>query len=166
MNEQRKKYLQQCTMAMLSAFLLLLSGCGSAAPTEELPETPVAMVQGKDFCLRGSDGSYTPAFLNGVNIGASKPGYFPGEFGITEDDYLRWFQQISDMHVQVIRVYVGQMPAFYDALEKFNRRAEQPLSLIHICTRPLCCYLAGWRCSPCCGAMRQERGCAKCWQAV
>lgn len=130
MNEQRKKYLQQCTMAMLSAFLLLLSGCGSAAPTEELPETPVAMVQGKDFCLRGSDGSYTPAFLNGVNIGASKPGYFPGEFGITEDDYLRWFQQISDMHVQVIRVYVGQMPAFYDALEKFNRRAEQPLYLM------------------------------------
>ena len=34
------------------------------------------------------NGKWKTTFLKGVNIGASKPGYFPGEFGITKDDYL------------------------------------------------------------------------------
>ncbi len=98
--------------------------------TAEEPSGPPAIVQGKTFCLRNSQGEYAPVFLNGVNIGASKPGYFPGEFGITEEDYLRWFQQISEMNVQILRVYVSQMPAFYDALRKFNVKSETPLYLI------------------------------------
>ena len=63
-------------------------------------------------------------FLEGVNIGAAKPGYFPGELGITEEDYLRWFGCISDMNAEVIRVYTTLDPAFYDALYEFNRTAR------------------------------------------
>lgn len=123
------------------SMILPLTGCGSKAapgdePTREAPaqgSAPIypAMVRGKDFCLPSADGSFQPVYLSGVNMGAAKPGYFPGEFGITKEDYLRWFGMIGDMHVQVVRVYVAQMPAFYDALLEFNTAAKEPLYLIH-----------------------------------
>ena len=56
---------------------------------------------------------------------------YPGEFGIDKETYLRWFGYISDMNVQVIRVYVNQTPEFYQALMEFNRKAERPLWLLH-----------------------------------
>ena len=94
------------------------------------PSLPTAFVKGKKFYVVNQDGSYDSIFLDGVNIGASKAGYFPGEFGIIKEDYARWFQEISDMNVQVIRVYVLQMPAFYEALSEFNSRAAKPLYLM------------------------------------
>ncbi len=44
------------------------------------------------------DNKWEKEFIKGVNIGAAKPGYFPGEFGVTKEDYLRWFKYISDMN--------------------------------------------------------------------
>jgi hypothetical protein len=32
------------------------------------------------------DDEFNKIFIKGVNIGATKPGYYPGEFGITKDD--------------------------------------------------------------------------------
>lgn len=122
--------MRRCLTAILAAALVPLIGCAPGHLPEEEFSGPPAMVQGKAFCVRSSAGDYTPVFLNGVNMGASKPGYFPGEFGITEEDYLRWFEAISAMNVQTLRVYVSQMPAFYDALCKFNAGAEYPLYLI------------------------------------
>jgi len=91
---------------------------------------PVSRVEGKQFLVRSASGSFEPFFIKGVNIGAAKPGFWPGEFGISRDDYARWFQLIGAMHANTIRVYVPQMPAFYDALLAYNRSAEQPLYLL------------------------------------
>lgn len=66
----------------------------------------------------------------GVNVGAGKPGCFPGEFGITKEEYLRWFGQIQAMHADVIRVYTILMPEFYEALAEYNATAEKPLYFI------------------------------------
>ena len=77
-----------------------------------------------------SEGVWQNTFLKGVNMGAAKPGYYPGEFGITKKDYLRWFKQIAEMNANVIRVYTLQMPIFYEALYEYNSRAEKPLYLI------------------------------------
>ena len=60
-------------------------------------------------------------------MGAVSAGNYPGEFAIDKETYLRWFGYISQMNVQVIRVYVNQMPEFYQALLEFNRKAKQPL---------------------------------------
>lgn len=68
-------------------------------------------------------------FIKGVNIGAAKPGYFPGEFGITKEDYLRWFKYITDMNANSIRVYTRLMPEFYEALYEFNQKSKKPLYL-------------------------------------
>ncbi len=89
-------------------------------------QMPAAVVNGK-FCIADADGSYHEQFLNGVNIGAASYGNFPGEFGISKETYLRWFGYIGDMNVQVIRVYVNQMPEFYEALAEYNKKASRPL---------------------------------------
>lgn len=91
---------------------------------------PVSRVEGKTFLVRGTDGVFSPFFIKGVDIGAAKPGFWPGEFGIEPSDYLRWFQQIGDMNANTIRVYVPQMPGFYDALLSYNQSADHPLYLM------------------------------------
>jgi hypothetical protein len=90
----------------------------------------VARTEGKAFSIY-SQGQWRKSFLKGVNIGAGKPGYFPGELAITKVEYLRWFQQIGEMNAEVIRVYTTMMPQFYDALLEYNSRAAKPLWVLH-----------------------------------
>jgi len=75
------------------------------------------------------NGEWQKKFLKGVNIGAGEPGAFPGELTISYEDYYRWFQYISDMNANCIRVYTTLMPQFYNALLDFNNQAENPLYL-------------------------------------
>ena len=76
------------------------------------------------------DNKWQKEFIKGVNVGAAKPGYFPGEFGVTKEDYIRWFKYISNMNSNTIRVYTILKPDFYDALYDYNKRADKPLYLI------------------------------------
>ncbi len=108
------------------------SSAQTAEPTPPAPpvyQGPVSRVEGKQFLVRNENGSFEPFFVKGVDIGAAKPGFWPGEFGIEQSDYLRWFQLIGNLHANAIRVYVPQMPAFYDALLSYNQTANQPLYL-------------------------------------
>jgi hypothetical protein len=68
--------------------------------------------------------------IKGVNMGMAKPGHFPGEAAITEEEYYRWFQQIGEMKANTIRVYTLHPPDFYDALHRYNKRHE-PLYIMH-----------------------------------
>ena len=89
----------------------------------------VSKVEGKDFLVY-QDGVWVKKFLKGVNLGAAKPGTFPGELANTREEYLRWFQDIKDMNAEVIRVYTTMKPAFYDALFEFNKNLKEPLYLM------------------------------------
>lgn len=89
----------------------------------------VSKVEGKQFYVY-EDGKWKEKFLKGVNIGAGKPGSFPGDLSITKREYLRWFKQIAAMNADVIRVYTTLKPDFYDALLEYNLEAEKPLYLI------------------------------------
>ena len=123
----------RAAVALLVLFTgLLLTGCGAdeSAGTEAQHAIPAAVI-GDSFCLTGADGTPEEVFLNGVNLGAASAGNYPGEFGIDKETYLRWFGYICEMNVQVIRVYVNQMPDFYQALSEFNRKVKRPLLLLH-----------------------------------
>lgn len=85
--------------------------------------TPAVAADRKFFLTRNGSGS--PVFLKGVNIGASMPGHFPGELAIAQSDYLRWFRQIYDMGANTVRVFTTLPPAFYDALHEFNRDKDR-----------------------------------------
>ncbi|WP_342551885.1 hypothetical protein [Paenibacillus sp. FSL R7-0652] len=85
---------------------------------------------GDQFMQYGPDGTWKEMFVKGVNLGATSPGHYPGEFPLTEEDYLRWFEQIQDLGANVIRVYTVHQPIFYSALVDYNRGREQPLYFI------------------------------------
>lgn len=87
-------------------------------------------MDGKQFQLYRGDGAWEELFLTGVNIGATKPGTYPGEVAVTSDDYFRWFRQIGELNANVIRVYIPQSPAFYQALYEYNRSSSRPLYLL------------------------------------
>lgn len=89
-------------------------------------------VEGKYF--QKYDGSeFKDYYIKGVNIGSSKPNTFPGELGVTEDEYLKWFEQIGEMHANIIRVYTVLMPAFYSALYKYNTTHDEKIYLFQGC---------------------------------
>ncbi|SOB92618.1 hypothetical protein SAMN05880501_101526 [Ureibacillus xyleni] len=77
------------------------------------------------------DGKWESITFKGVNIGMAKPGYFPGEAAITEEEYYRWFEQIGEMNANTIRVYTLHPPAFYHALVRYNEKADAPLYVLH-----------------------------------
>ena len=101
---------------VLQIVFFVTPGTAVAAP---LPPTAadearyLAKVDGRDFAVF-AEGRWQKKFLKGVNMGVAKPGAFPGEHAITKAEYLRWFQNISDMNADVIRVYTTQNPDFYD----------------------------------------------------
>ncbi|WP_058308634.1 hypothetical protein [Gracilibacillus massiliensis] len=69
--------------------------------------------------------------IKGVNMGMAKPGRFPGEAAIEEEEYYRWFQQIGEMNANTIRVYTLHPPGFYDALKRYNDSHEDPIYVMH-----------------------------------
>jgi hypothetical protein len=92
--------------------------------------TTSAMVHGDSFFVY-TGSKFEKLFLKGVNIGATKPGYFPGELAITKEEYLRWFEQISAMNANTIRVYTTMKPVFYEALSEFNQTSQNNLFVLH-----------------------------------
>nr|WP_246469659.1 hypothetical protein [Cohnella nanjingensis] len=77
------------------------------------------------------DGKWQPLFVQGVNLGATLPGHFPGELPLSRKDYLRWFGEIKEMGANVIRIYTIHKPVFYDALVEFNRKhGDDPLFFV------------------------------------
>lgn len=83
--------------------------------------------EGDQFLQYSQEGKWQELFVKGVNLGSTKPGYYPGEFPLEKEDYLRWFQQIEDMGANVIRIYTVHQPVFYSALAEYNRGKKHPL---------------------------------------
>lgn len=90
----------------------------------------VSTVQGDTLAVFTGDG-WESRYWDGMNMGASLPGHSPGELAPTYDDYMRWFPQMKEMNVDVVRVYTILNPEFYEALEDFNREREDPLWVLH-----------------------------------
>jgi len=70
--------------------------------------------------------------IKGVNMGLALPGKFPAEFPTDKLQYAAWFQLISDMNANVIRMYTIVPPVFYEALLEHNlRHSDKPLYIMH-----------------------------------
>lgn len=77
------------------------------------------------------DEQWLPMTIKGVNMGMGKPGHFPGEAAITEEEYYRWFQQIAEMNANTVRVYTLHPPGFYNALKRFNETNDTKIYIFH-----------------------------------
>jgi hypothetical protein len=87
----------------------------------EMHEMQPARVNDGKIELNSEDG-FMPITIKGVNMGMAKPGYFPGEAMIEEDEYYRWFEMIGGMNANTVRVYTLHPPGFYQALKDYNQR--------------------------------------------
>ncbi|WP_431028287.1 hypothetical protein [Lysinibacillus sp. LZ02] len=77
------------------------------------------------------NGKWKPITIKGFNIGMAHPGTFPGEAGITEEEYARWFEYIGEMGANTVRVYTLHPPGFYNALKEYNETHENPIYVLH-----------------------------------
>lgn len=77
------------------------------------------------------NGQWKNMKVKGVNIGIAKPGYFPGEAAISEDEYYQWFTDIGKLGANTIRVYTIHPPGFYNALKKYNESHKNPIYILH-----------------------------------
>lgn len=66
----------------------------------------------------------------GVNLEASKPGYFPSEQAVTEEEYFNWLTIVSDMGANCVKVSDIMDHSFYNALDKFNKDKDEPIYVI------------------------------------
>jgi hypothetical protein len=89
----------------------------------------VSMVDNKYFYIN-KYGKWDKEFIKGVNIGAAKPGAFPGELAITKEEYSRWLKYIGKMNANTIRVYTILKPAFYEALYEYNQKTVNPIHVM------------------------------------
>ncbi|MCI5732242.1 MAG: hypothetical protein MR304_11970, partial [Eubacterium sp.] len=121
MIKNRKQWYHIIVGIMIMVFL---TGCGIAKKTyhtnndetnitkitKEKEVTPyqdgdtgyLFRVKGKYF-QKYNGNKFEKYYIEGVNIGSSKPNTFPGELGVTKQEYLQWFKQIGKMHANTIR---------------------------------------------------------------
>jgi hypothetical protein len=145
------------TPVALAAAFLLAAGCSlgddegsepqgasetrSAADTQSGSEprfepfevgglTLPAQVEGPTVAAGTEDG-FVPLFWAGVNLGSTVPGTQPGEVAATREDYDRWFRDMGEFGVRVVRIYTILRPDFYDALAAYNEaHPEAPLFIM------------------------------------
>lgn len=103
---------------------------------ENINKQPVSSEVSYTFRANGTqfqvlrDGQWEPFFSKGVNVGASTTGKWFTEFSHDTGMYLRWFDMITKMNANSIRVYTLMSPQFYEALDVYNRsHPEAPLWL-------------------------------------
>ena len=72
-----------------------------------------------------------PFFIKGVDLGAALPGRAFTEFPQDKATYAKWLSQMSELHVNTVRVYTLLPPEFYQALYEFNAsHRSEPLYLL------------------------------------
>jgi hypothetical protein len=85
-----------------------------------------------DFLTIKQDGAYRPVFIKAVNLGVGTPHTRAGHLAASKQDYRRWFEQMSDMGLNTLRIYTLHYPRFYEALAEHNERhADRPLYILH-----------------------------------
>ena len=115
------------TLKLVSRFLCILAltmaACGKKSDVSfKALEHYIGVWDGAD---------YQPLYVKGVNLGVGIPGTEPGELALDRETYLRWFADMKDIGVNVVRIYALHMPAFYQALFEFNNfRPHDPLYVI------------------------------------
>ena len=117
--------------AVVVAVVVVLRWGNVERPVSEVDGVKqVSTVKGENLAVYTGKG-WESRYWDGMNMGASLPGHSPGELAPTYEDYMRWFPQMKEMNVDVVRVYTILNPEFYDALADFNADREDPLWVLH-----------------------------------
>ena len=119
---------------ILAAFLIILSFHSSEKllSVEKFSENGLSLahrIRNNSFQVY-QDSTWNEITIKGVNIGMTRPGFWPGEVAITYEEYYRWFEMIAKMNANTIRIYTIHPPAFYEALYDYNLYHKTKLYLL------------------------------------
>ena len=101
---------------------------------QNFPAThPVPFSAHHDTYLQRWNGQgYQDFYLKGINLGLGLPGTQAGDLAASRAQYANWFQQMSDLGFNNIRIYTLHYPRFYQELAKFNAaHPDKPLYVFH-----------------------------------
>lgn len=122
-----KKFLAICIVI----FVVALFTIGNILSSKSAPKdgTYFTKTKGKDIYIVKND-KWEKLEIVGVGLDSSKPGVFPSENLVSEEDYLRWIKDIYDMGANCIKVSNLMGANFYKALDKFNKDKKNPIYLM------------------------------------
>jgi hypothetical protein len=102
----------------------------SDEPETSGPRVPYST--NSDYVTVRTGSGYRPIFMKGVNLGVGVPGTRAGHLAATREQYAKWFDQMTDMGVNTLRIYTLHYPRFYEALAEHNREnPDNPLYILH-----------------------------------
>lgn len=117
------------SIALAGTYLVLYHGIDLWFTGQRQEVTTSFACDGRALVYIDADAE-APFEMRGVDIGGAEPGHFATDYATSKETYLRWFEQISQMGANTVRVYMLMAPAFYEALEAFNASAADPLYLL------------------------------------
>ncbi|CEO10911.1 Uncharacterised protein [[Clostridium] sordellii] len=122
-----KKFLAICIVI----FVVALFTIGNILSSKSAPKdgTYFTKTKGKDIYIVKND-KWEKLEIVGVGLDSTKPGAFPSENLVSEEDYLRWIKDIYDMGANCIKVSNLMGANFYKALDKFNKDKKNPIYLM------------------------------------
>ncbi|RGX06526.1 hypothetical protein [Paraclostridium sordellii] len=122
-----KKFLAICIVI----FVVALFTIGNILSSKSAPKdgTYFTKTKGKDIYIVKND-KWEKLEIVGVGLDSTKPGAFPSENLVSEEDYLRWIKYIYDMGANCIKVSNLMGANFYKALDKFNKDKKNPIYLM------------------------------------
>lgn len=122
-----KKFLAICIVI----FVVALFTIGNILSSKSAPKdgTYFTKTKGKDIYIVKND-KWEKLEIVGVGLDSTKPGVFPSENLVSEEDYLRWIKDIYDMGTNCIKVSNLMGANFYKALDKFNKDKKNPIYLM------------------------------------
>lgn len=99
------------------------------APRDVAGRKQLATAEGQKLLLHTAGGDVE--YWAGVNLGSTIPGHSPGELAITREHYRRWFAQMGELGVRVVRPYTIHPPHMYEELRAYNlAHPDAPLYLV------------------------------------
>ncbi len=131
-----------CKQVCIGFFILLLMSCSDDGPAVgsacDSSQTPSYRFKAEGDHLKiynHANCTYEALFVKGVNLGVATPGKYAGdlETAATYNDFMRWFQLMTEAGINVVRVYTLHMDFFYDAVYDFNiQRGKNGLSPLYV----------------------------------
>lgn len=122
-------YFKHLIIFIIFITILSLPACGCSDKDIFMSERNFQMISRADNedIMFYSDGSWHRKFWYGVNLGATTPGHHPGELSPSYDDYRRWFSQMEELGIDLLRIYTILPPSFYKALADHNQQSTRKL---------------------------------------
>ncbi|XTR38767.1 hypothetical protein ACQQ2T_05135 [Paraclostridium tenue] len=122
-----KRFLAICIVI----FILIINSIGNSISNKSTPDdnTYFTKTQGKDIYIVKNN-EWEKLEIVGVDLNSTKPGAFPNENKVAEEEYKRWIKDIYDMGANCIKVPNLMNENFYSALEEFNKDKETPIYLM------------------------------------